>query len=339
MRFKVTSKGNNSTVGDLFFSLPTQAELDAAADRVEELCRQAVPEDARYQARLEEELQRMREAGAAYHFLLMREISELDSIMLQGNVAGSLISKCLGLTSVDVLDPVLVANHLSTPTEFIWGLPGETQLPELDACINPGARPLIHSRLDKCYGKVKADDSLFRQITLPSWHRPVRTALPVCTDALCLAASYIEAKNTAAHIKKLLAEGSIEKKWGEDILHLTEEMKEMTACDLPTLVRLYGYLRGNFTEKYQLANLQDPWFFTTREEFYAKLLDLGMPKAEALDTVKYGVWSQGEKRERYTALLQKYAAPEELLKRFSETDNLWSAASILSRIHFLMQTM
>lgn len=342
MRFKVTSEGNNSTFGDLFFSLPTEKELDIAAQQITELCRLVVPDNEIYKNRLEEEILMLKESRAAYHFLLMKEICDLSpgGIMLHGNTAGSLISKCLFLLSVDVLDPTLVESNLSTPVEFIWGLPGKARLPVLDACIAPEIRPDIHKQLDRRYGRVETDDDLFRQITLTDRNGIIRSqTVPQCTDECRLAALYMEARGTAEHTKELLSEGAIDEIQCENMLSLTDEMQGMTSCDLPTFVRLYAYLRGNFEGKRQISNFQNPWFFTTREEFYAMLLGLGMPKAEALDTVKYGVWSSGKKRERYVALLEEHSAPEALLDAFSKTDNLWSAASILSRINFLLQTI
>ena len=340
MRFKVTSRGNHSTCGDLFFSLPTQQALEWATEQVAQLCREKA--QGIHRERLEEELARMQERGAAFHFLLMQEVCQLSpgGIMLQGDTAGSLISKYLGLSALDVLDPMLVENNLSTPTEFIWGLPGSGKLPVLDACIHPDCREQIHRQLDSKYGRTAADDNLFRQIGLIDRHKTVRSQqVPAYTPQLCLAVLHQEARDTAAHTQALFEEGAIHKDLLESILSLTREMLELQECDLPTLVRLYGYLRGNFTGRRQIQNLREPYFFTTREELYQMLLALEMPKAEALDMVKQGVWSQGKKRDGYIARLQNYNAPASLLDAFSRTDNIWSAASILSRIHFLMQTI
>jgi len=38
MIFKITSAGNNSTFGDVFFSVPTKEEMQKAEKRVAEIC-------------------------------------------------------------------------------------------------------------------------------------------------------------------------------------------------------------------------------------------------------------------------------------------------------------
>jgi hypothetical protein len=151
-----------------------------------------------------------------------------------------------------------------------------------------------------------------------------------------LAVLHAFAEDTVVWLKEHLEEHSISEKAYYNTLNLTEEMLKMTSCDLPTLVRLCAYILGNFHAKRTIHNLQDPWFFTTREEFYAILLSLGMPKEEALVMIKSGVWSRGKRRERYVELLQSYGAPEPFMEYYSKTDNLWSAAAILNIIYGLL---
>ena len=92
MRFVITSAGNNSTFGDLFFSLPSEEASAHGAELVEELCRQEELPTQAHTDRLEEELQRMRESQTAYHFLLMKEINEMSpgGIVLHSCASASL---------------------------------------------------------------------------------------------------------------------------------------------------------------------------------------------------------------------------------------------------------
>lgn len=342
MRFVITSEGNNSTFGDLFFSLPTEEASAHGAELVEQLCRQEDLPTQAHADRLEEELQRMRESQTAYHFLLMKEIKELSpgGIVLHSCASASIICKLLGLSAIDALCPDLVENHLSTPVEFIWGLPGSGQLPILEAAIAPEIRTQIHHRLDRQYGRVDTNDDLFRQITLMDQYKPtLRNTAAQCTPELCLKVLHTIAQEEAECTQRHFDERAIEKTEFHSRMNLAEEMQAMTFCDLPTLIHLYAYGVGNFEDKRQVGRLQDPWFFTTREEFYAMLLTLGMPKEEALEMISRGVRSRGERRARFMERLIQYNAPQELIDNFSKTTNLWSAAACLSRIHFLLQTI
>lgn len=344
MEFRVISSRARDTFGDLFFSVPTKEESDRAAEQVEALCRIEIENKELYNEvhikRLEEELILMKETESAYHFLLLKEINGLSDkeIDLRGPAEGSIISKLLGLTKIDILDPILVENHLSTPIEFAWGLPGNHHIPIFEAHIEPKIRSKIHCRLDKCYGRVDADYDLFRRISLPdrmNWLE-VNTASQLMEEKY-LAVLHAFAEDKVEWLKKLLEEHAISEKVYYNSLNLTEEMLKMTSCDLLTLVRLFAYILGNFHAKRTIHNLQDPWFFTTREEFYAILLSIGMPKEEALHMVKKGILlCRGKRREHYTQILQSYGAPEPFMEYYSKTDNLWSAASILNMIYNLL---
>ena len=342
MQFVITSEGNNSTFGDLFFSLPTEEASAQGAELVEQLCRQEELPTQAHADRLEEELQRMRETQTAYHFLLLKEINEMSpgGIVLHSCASASMICKLLGLSSIDALCPDLAENHLSTPVEFIWGLPGSGQLPILEAAITPEIRAEIHSKLDRKYGRVDTNDDLFRQITLVDQYKPAPgDTAAQCTPERCLKALHAIAQEEAERTQAHFREDAIAETEFHSRMNLAEEMQAMTACDLPTLIRLYAYGVGNFEDKRQVGRLQEPWFFTTREEFYTMLRTLGMPKEEALEMMSRGVRSRGERRARFMERLVSYNAPQELMDNFSKTTNLWSAAACLSRIHFLLQTI
>lgn len=342
MQFAITSAGNNSTFGDLFFSLPTEEASAHGAELVEKLCRQEELPTQAHADRLEEELQRMRDSQTAYHFLLMKEISKMapGGITLHACASASIICKLLGLSAIDALYPDLVENHLSTPVEFVWGLPGSGQLPILEAAIAPEIRVQIHRQLHRKYGRVDTNDDLFRQISLVDQFKPtLRNTVPQCTPELCLKALHAIAQEEAERTREHFRVDAIEETEFHSRMNLAEEMQAMTSCDLPTLIRLYAYGVGNFEDKRQVDRLQDSWFFTTREEFYTMLLTLGMPKEEALEMISRGVRSRDERRARFLERLVQYNAPPELIDNFLNTTHLWSAAACLSRIHFLLQTI
>ena len=263
-----------------------------------------------------------------------------SGIMLETDADSSVICKLLGMTTTDGLNPELVEHHLSTPVEFIWGLPGQSKLPVLSAQIPSEIRPQIFDQLRRKYGGLDTDDDLFRQISLVDYYKPVqRSTVPQHTEALLVKALHTIAQETAECAQEHFNKNAIDEAEFRSQMNLAEQMLAMSTCNLPTLIRLYAYRLGNFEEKRQVARLQEPWFFTTRNEFYAMLLSLEMPKEEALEMVRRGVWSRGERRARYMEHLLQYGAPPELIENFSKTTNLWTAGACLSRIQFLLQTI
>lgn len=114
MLFKITSAGNNSTCGDLFFTVPSPEAMESAVQEISELCRVRAGElygGMNYASlRLEAELSMMRKTDTAFHFALLKEIADLSGregypVMPEGNLAGSMIAFLLGITSINPLPP------------------------------------------------------------------------------------------------------------------------------------------------------------------------------------------------------------------------------------------
>ena len=114
MLFKITSAGNNSTCGDLFFTVPSPEAMESAVQEISGLCRVRVGElygGMNYASpRLEAELTMMRKTDTAFHFALLKEIADLSRregypVLPQGNLAGSMIAFLLGITSINPLPP------------------------------------------------------------------------------------------------------------------------------------------------------------------------------------------------------------------------------------------
>ena len=114
MLFKITSAGNNSTFGDLFFTVPSPEAMESAVQEISELCRVRAGElygGMNYASpRLEAELAMMRKTNTAFHFALLKEIADLSRregypVMPEDNLAGSMIAFLLGITSINPMPP------------------------------------------------------------------------------------------------------------------------------------------------------------------------------------------------------------------------------------------
>lgn len=198
MKFTVTAEGNNPTFGELFFSIPTQNEMDRAAKMISALCRNKAGELYGMNfavTRLETELMYMRKTNTAYHFVLLKEIADLSReagypIMLQGGTAGSMIAYLLGISPINPMEPHCrcsncgyftinlsesICPKCSKPLEkegynisynMVWGNFEKPTIPDFSTSIAAPIRPLIHKKLDSKFGFIKTDDTLSDRISL-----------------------------------------------------------------------------------------------------------------------------------------------------------------------------
>ena len=157
--------------------------------------------------------------------------------------------------------------------------------------------------------------------------------------ASCLDALHNIAKKHLAHSKKLFREKVLTESEYYNRISLLQEMKNLQSCDLPMLIRLWAYYLSDFEGQRRAADLEDPWFFTTKDELYAKLIGCGVSKPDATEIVKRGVWSTGKKREGYIALLNQYSVPQALISNFAKVRYLVDAAYISVHICSIMNAI
>ena len=327
MIFKVTPN-------EIFFTIPTLEELLKAEDKVAHLCRERLStiwkEDPmtrqKVSAWLNIELERMRATRTAFHFLMLCEIVSYSRekgypVVALGKLSGSVISYLLSITGRAPFE-------YYTP-ETVWGLDANPISPDCTIGIAPQVRPLLQKHLDSCYGFTDCNREMFRQIPLVD--------LDICVQLGVL----------LQDIKKYPTVGDIDhivcfhvamdiltefaKEHGLDVSTIEEFCRSKT-WDLHALSRLYAFTMGGFNDGSNLACLDDPKFFVTREEFYHYLLQYNIPVDVALEITKNGVWATGSKRQKYNATLVSYHVPEFVMNYYSQVYNLWTMASCVDRV-------
>ena len=353
MRFIITSAGNNSTFGDVFFRVPTKEEMEMAETTVSDICYKKAmklyksnPNDFENSAfsRFEKELQKMCETETAYHFLILKEIAELSRkegypIMTEGNLSGSVISYLLGITEYDPFGFNIDNNAI----ELLWGTAEAVRMPDFSTGIAPQIRPLINRQLNSKYGYADCDKYTYRQISL--------TDVDICETLGRLFRAtgrkpsfndfnekiYIKVvRNIAdeyiAEFLNLEKAGCVLEEKLPGVLAFAEELKQVTPCDFKQLLRLYAYQHGSFQQAKSVKKLSDPCFFVTRNEFFHTLTYYNIPATVALNVVKKGVWSQGNKRKNYIKILKSYNVPARICEYFSDVTNLWRSDACISRL-------
>lgn len=327
MVFKVTPR-------DIFYTIPSPAELRKAEENVENLCREhlsaAFKEDAathqKVSAWLEEELAKMRATGSAFHFLILRDIAICSReaaypIIALGNLSGSVISFLLRITE---MEPV----EYYTP-EIVFGSDANPITPDCTIGIAPQVRPLLQKYLDDRHGFIECNKELFRKLSLVDVDTCTRLGALLQGTQKNPTLCDIDYKVCHRVAHDILVEFS--KEHGISGV-LVEEFNQPARWNLNSLLRLYAFTKAEFNNGNDLKKLNVLGFFVTREEFYHCLVQYNVPAEIALDIVKGGVWSTGTKREKYIAILESYRVPEFVKDYFSQVQNLWTIASCVDRV-------
>ena len=176
MRFRVTLNHNNSSVGDVFYTIPTEEEMKKAEKIIIDICNERLAEV--YKANTQEEqeniwdyfnneIERICATETAYYFLILKEIAELSKeagypIITLGNLSGSIISYLLGITEYD---PLNAAGEHFVP-ELTWGTDTNVTTPNFTVGIARQIRSFISERLDSKYSGVECDNNIFKQIPI-----------------------------------------------------------------------------------------------------------------------------------------------------------------------------
>lgn len=345
MIFKITLNSNINSVGDVFFTTPSKDELIKAEKIIYALCNEKIEKlydnnSSEFKTRilnlLNNELNKIHTTETAYHFLILKEIAELSKeegypVISFGDLSGTIISYLLGITSY---------NHFNTNIEFyapeiLWGTNTNPKLPDFTIGIAPQIRSLINERLDSKYCSISCDGKTYRQLSLVD--------VKSCEELGQLSKRYGNLPDICKFDNKLYLQ--VVKNIVGDYLKLTKETKESVdyssfsedmlqkiTWDFNSVLRLYGYINGAFNQVKNLSVLNDLNFFVTREEFFKCLTQYNVPVDTALDIVKKGVWSTGEKRKKYIEILDIYNVPEHIKYYFSNVSHLWTYSACVDRL-------
>lgn len=345
MIFKITLNSNINSVGDVFFTIPSKYELIKAEKIVYDLCNERIvrlynDNSVEFKTQivnlLNNELDKMVATETAYHFLILKEIADLSTekgypIITLGDLSGSIISYLLGITKYDCFS----TNLKNYAPKIIWGTEENTKTPDFTIGIAPQIRSLINERLDSKYGSISCDNKTYKQISLDD----VKT----CENLGKLL------KKFGSHPDNCEFDDTIYLRVVENIvddyLNLTRETKECVdytsfskellqknTWNFDSALRLYAYTNGAFNHTKSTSVLNDSNFFVTREEFFKCLTQHNIPANIALDIVKKGVWSMGEKRKKYVEVLDNYNVPEHIKNYFSDVTHLCTYSSCVDRL-------
>lgn len=221
-----------------------------------------------------------------------------------------------------------------------WGLLREPKAPDFSIEIAPEIRPFIEDRLNQRFKSVKSYEETYLEFNMNdscqcsdignmyklSGVKPEGEQFTneVYLDVL---------KNLSEEIKEEFETCKIDKESGlARSLEFAEELANIKKCDFHTLCRIMALYHGSFKNGKSIKNLENPDFFVTREELISQLAAIGFSDKSYLNFVKHGVWSLGERKEKYIEKLKEHNAPEQLIENFKNTTNLWPMCACITRM-------
>ncbi|MBE6814197.1 MAG: hypothetical protein E7522_01980 [Ruminococcaceae bacterium] len=291
-------------------------------------------------------------------------------ILVEGNLSSSLIAYLLGITNVNPLKAHYYCENEECSKIYeeikdnVFGIDAEDKLcpkckrkmtkdgyslkfiawgplrhpkaPDFSIEIAPEIRPFIEDRLNQKFKSVKSDEESYLEFNMNDSCQcsdignmykqiGVKPETEQYTNEVYLRAL----KNLSEKAKEMVEE---DEKDEEGILKFADELRNIKNCDFHTLCRIFAYHCASFKNGKSLKNLDNPDFFVTREELISQLAAIGFSAKSYLDFVKHGVWSLGERKEKYIEKLKEHNAPEQLIENFKNTTNLWPMCACITRM-------
>lgn len=217
-----------------------------------------------------------------------------------------------------------------------WGPLRHPKSPDFSIRIASEIRPFIEDRLNQKFRSVNSDEEAYFEFNLNDSCQcsdignmyklsGVKPEGEQFTNEV-----YLEVlKKLSEEIKEETEEGVVDEEFS---LAFADELKNIEKCNFHTLCRIFAYHCGSFENGKSLKNLDNPEFFVTREELISQLYAIEFSHNTCLDFVKHGVWSRGERKEKYIEKLKEHNAPKQLIENFKNTTNLWPMCGCITRM-------
>ena len=157
------------TKNKLFFRKATPEYLLKLEDKISKICYENLEskygQSEQAKKRLDVELRYMTESGSAYHFAILKVISDLSTeegypIVVEGCISGSIILYLLGVVNIDPLNNGVI----KTFSEMIWEDDSQIVFPCFDTEIAEPVRSKIKKRLNDKFYNIECDKNLYFNI-------------------------------------------------------------------------------------------------------------------------------------------------------------------------------
>ena len=343
------------TKNELFFRKATPEYLLKLEDKISKICYENLEskygQSEQAKKRLDVELRYMIESGSAYHFAILKVISDLSTeegypIVVEGCISGSIILYLLGVVNIDPLNNGVI----KTFSEMIWEDDSQIVFPCFDTEIAEPVRSKIKKRLNDKFSNIKCDKNLYFRIFLPRNETckmigKLRKATIIKSKPENYSGEiYLEtikkiSEDNLSALDDMRAEKNISEEAYLKGCNFANKLKKVTSCDFTALTRIYGYNYASFNSEKSLQKLKSNNFYVLREELYSVLLDYGVHKNDAIKIVKHGVWSTKSFKQEYVDLLKEYNVPEFIIEYFNDAKNLWDVSACINRLEILCELM
>lgn len=327
MRFIITSAGNHSAVGELFFLQPDEIGKTKAEAYITRRCYAGLKErygnNQSVRFRLEQELVTIHREDQFFSFWVLEQVAKVSDelgfpIIPHGTLGGALAAYLLGISPADPA-------KYDLPLAVVW------ESPSFEIAIAPSVRGKLHDRLDRVFGSVDTDGRLLQKITMVDDERCEKLGHLAQKHKIIPSLDDFDERVCTKVARSLALFNADEKSWlGEAAERIAEELAALPKCDFGMHVRIWGYLHGSIHGRRSLADLNDPHYIVLQDELFRELIDCHMAETDAADFVHRGIWRSKEKK---SAFLKPYPVPEHVWAAINRVDYLWAKHGCINRLY------
>ncbi|GEM_PF-487122 len=321
MRFRIAKPASRMSFGDLFYTQPSEnTELWAMAE-LRYICEEETKNGM--EKRVLRELEAIKKTNNAMGVLIMAEIAYLSKelgypVMLYGNESGLYIMELLGISGLTRED----YENSEIPSELCVNdmLSGKSY--NFTLGIAEPVREHIQKRLDRRFGHMESDNSLYRCIDLPGWdvleyigEISKESEMPIN-----------EAQNYDMWIYDKLYSKISNDEFGREIFCPFEGDGPMTPYHVS---KLYAFARSGAGEDVLLSDVRN---YVFRDDVYRVLREKGCTACEAMRLSK---GAAGKRKAENTELLRQFDLPQNFFYCYEALGYHWTVTACLSRVKML----
>ena len=365
MDFTVVSLSGSKYCWAIYFSKPTDEEIEKAYQQISALCYSKIQNlhgNAKVIIqRLETELSFMKKTNSAFYFLLLKEIADFskqNGCPFYLVEIGSLIDYLL---EISTLNPLTPHYHCPSCKYFVeavgttcdgFDLPDKI-CPECGAIMTPDGHDCseyiywtsMRGNIESPGFTIHITDAVLKKLlshlgnrfSQVQAHRRTYNRIDIIRSWRCEMLKQLSESTGAQYSDIPMTDKTIWKLVADEILatnnYNANECKTFSKeFSLSDLIRLEGYIESKYADQKCIENLEKDCCYTLADELFQKLVENGLTKENAARFAKYE--TLGFARTDTAATLKKYHIPYAICGNMDKILYLDVKSSCIRRIQY-----
>lgn len=355
MHYTVTSSENSSSLGGIFYNVPTEQEIDRIYEVIENKCKNLLEENyaedleiyPKAKDRLAKELDLMNQTKCAFEFFLVESISQYSlregyPILAHSSMAASFIAYLLGISN---FNPIVSETWIDI--DMVWKLKaGKITPPGFEIGIASSVRDGLANFLNctpELYN-IKVNKEIYKFLSVPNnsmcWEigELIRKTNVHYDNAMSeelfnsAFQSWID-KEMKFWCQCILVDGGEEKNYIKELVFL-QSLRSIENVNKELFTKLYAYSKMGYQGKRTLNRLNRIDFYVFEDDLFSALSDFNIPKTKiaelVFDKIIHAILCDNM---NYVNQLAEYDVPNKLVDYYSKVYNLWDKAPCISRVN------